>query len=228
MPALERLLFLRLKPGSPVLDVCCGCGHVTEELVRRGYVVTGIDISAELIGIARERVPGAQFQIADVTQFAMDSKFEAALSTFDALNHILTIEELEKAFRNVRQVLVPGGLFVFDMNLEEAFFADLRQWHASVRDRDVSLIRGNYDLTTNLARTELIWFVRTADPDLWRRQTADVYERCYSESQITDALYRAGWTNVKCETARNAGIESDLGFGRLFFSARRPTGAASG
>ena len=48
MPALEKLVFSRVPNGARILDVCCGSGHVTTELVRRGYSVTGVDASAAL------------------------------------------------------------------------------------------------------------------------------------------------------------------------------------
>ena len=44
-PALEKLFFARLVPPAHVLDVCCGSGHVTSTLVKRGYRVTGVDVS---------------------------------------------------------------------------------------------------------------------------------------------------------------------------------------
>lgn len=220
MPALEGLFFSQLPKGSSVLDVCCGCGHVTRELVRRAYTVMGVDISAELVAIARERIPEAEFVVSNITEFTTGRKFDAALSTFDALNHILELADLTESFRRVHRTLKPGGLFVFDMNLEEAYFADLRTWHTTVKETEVSLVRGTFDLNAALARTDLIWFVRTEQPGLWERRTSSVYERCYSEAEITEALRTAGWNSITCVAARAAGVKADLGFGRLFFSAR--------
>lgn len=220
MPALEQLFLSQVPRGSAVLDVCCGCAHVTQELVKQGYSVTGIDLSAELIAIARERCPGADFVVADARTFVTERRYDAALSTFDALNHILELSDLTEAFRRVREAVRPGGLFVFDVNLEEAYFADLRTWHTTVTDREASLVRGTFDLNANLARTDLIWFVRTDHDSLWERRTSSVYERCYPESEISDALREAGWSDIDCKPAGSLGVKGDIGFGRLFFSAR--------
>lgn len=157
---------------------------------------------------------------ADIRQFNGTEKFEAALSTFDSLNHLLTLEDLQQALQQIRQALVPGALFVFDVNLEEAYFADLRQWYPTVRDNEISLVRGNYDLSSGMARTDLIWFLRTAQKDMWERRTAMVYERCYSETEVAAVLTATGWQDIEWRTARDAGVNAELGFGRVFFSAR--------
>lgn len=218
MPALERLFFSRVVPPASVLDVCCGSGHVSCELVRRGYAVTGIDSSAELIHIARERLPMARFVVSDLTDFQTDEKFAAALSTFDSLNHLLSLQALHAGFERVRNALAPGAHFVFDMNLEKAYFSDLRHWHVMQRDGQVGLVRGEYDAQSKIARTELMWFVRVGS-DCWRRRESVVEQRCYDKSDIAAALTAAGFTSVECVSAEDAGVSAGLGFGRLFFSA---------
>lgn len=60
-PFLKKFLFSTTPPGTSILDVCCGCGHVTEEVVKEGYSVTGIDNSVEMAARARIRVPAADF-----------------------------------------------------------------------------------------------------------------------------------------------------------------------
>jgi SAM-dependent methyltransferase len=217
-PALETLFFSRVPPTSSVLDVCCGSGHVTEQLVQRGYEVTGVDIASELISIARGRIPSATFLIQDIRELAVRQQFDSALSTFDSLNHILTVEELEAAFRSIRAALRPGALFVFDMNLEEAFLTDLREWHTTVAPHDVTLVRGEYDLESHMAYTQLIWFQQTGQGNLWERQISTVYERAYTQDEISTALRNAGFTNFSVVPAADAGVTSALGFGRMFFS----------
>ena len=140
------------------MDVCCGSGHVTKELVRRGYKVTGIDSSEALIELARRDLPSVDLRIADARALKLDPEYDAVISTFDSLNHILILEELRAVFASVRGALVPGGIFVFDMNLEEAYLQDLRQWNVTLEDRSVGLVRGTYDLATRTAATELVWF----------------------------------------------------------------------
>lgn len=218
LPALEQLFFDVIPPNARVLDVCCGSGHVTGELVRRGYDVTGVDMSRELLARASKRWPRAQFLVEDVRQLQLSATYDAALSTFDSLNHLLTLRELEAAFRGVRAALRPSGIFVFDMNGEEAWTLDLHSWNVTVEDDSVSLVRGKYDPKQKLATTELVWFVQ--ENGAWQRHSSKVLERCYTQQEICNTLEDAGFKDIETWTAAKAGVQAELGFGRWFFRAR--------
>lgn len=221
LPALESLFFSKVKTGSRVLDLCCGSGHVTKELVARGYHVTGVDLSPALLEKARQSLPGTEFLVQDARKLLLPSKYHAVLSTFDSLNHILRLDDLHDVFAGVRQHMTENGLFVFDMNSEQAYFVDLRQWTATVRDNEVGLVRGTYDRATKTAFTELIWFERKdAIRDSWARRASIVEQRCYPSGEIVTALLESGFTSVDVIPAEDAGITSDLGFGRVFYVAR--------
>src|SRR5947199_7654567 len=115
LPALERLFFQEVPIGAKVVDVCCGSGHVTGELIRRGYQVTGIDGSAGLIEIARREWPEVDWRVQDVRRIMVEKRaYTGALSTFDSLNHLSSVGDLVEVFDGVRSALEPGGLFVFD------------------------------------------------------------------------------------------------------------------
>jgi SAM-dependent methyltransferase len=221
MPALERLFFSQVPAGGDVLDLCCGSGHVTKELVARGYRVTAVDSSAALIEHARQVLPSVDFRVQDARNLQLETHFDAILSTFDSLNHILTVEDLSRVFSGARRVLRPSGFFLFDMNLEEAYSADLHEWAVTVEDASVTLTRGVYDASTQNAATELIWFTRddSAD-DVWRQHRSVVEERCYPQSDILLALDEAGFSHIESLSAVDAGMNLQLGFGRCFFGAR--------
>jgi len=221
LPALERLFFSQVAAGAKVLDLCCGSGHVTKELLARGYEVTGVDASAPLIEQARRDFAGADFRVQDARRLHLDERFDAVLSTFDSLNHILTLEELGTVFARVKDVLAAKGLFVFDMNLEEAYSADLHRWSVTVDDVNVTLVRGEYDTDTHLAETELIWFSKAPLPgNLWRQHRSVVAERCYLQPDILLALSEAGFSHTEAIGAAEAGMNSELGLGRVFFRCR--------
>ena len=132
MPALERLFFSRVPAAAHVLDVCCGSGHVTKELVRRGYRVTGVDASEGLIALAKREMSEVDWRVQDARHLRLESQYAAALSTFDSLNHVLTPEELLQIFEGVHGALQAGALFAFDMNLDEAYRTDMRRWTDSL------------------------------------------------------------------------------------------------
>jgi SAM-dependent methyltransferase len=221
LPALESLFFSRVSPASRVLDVCCGSGHVTKELLKRGYRVTGVDSSSGLIEIARQYLPQAELHVQDVRHLDVTGPFDGALSTFDSLNHMLSLEELHAVFSGVYGALAAGGLFVFDMNLEEAYALDLHQWAVNIRHDALCLWRGLYDTVTHTAHTELIWFKQTDSQDCWQRRQSIVEERCYEKHDILQALQFAGFRGIEVQAAIDLCPDKEFGNGRYFFSARR-------
>lgn len=219
-PALEKLLFQKLPAQARILDVCCGSGHVTRELVRRGYQVTGVDSSEGLIALARQHLPGVDLRLQDARTLELDGPYDGAISTFDSLNHMLSLKELEQVLLGIHGCLEREGLLVFDMNMEEAYSADVREWTVDVSDRSVGLARGTYDVLTKIARTEVIWFVRMMDDHLWKQHQTVVEQRCYQESEILLALRQTGFRHLESVSAKAAGITSELAAGRIFFVAR--------
>jgi SAM-dependent methyltransferase len=215
---LERLFFAHIRPAAKVLDVCCGSGHMTRELATRGYRVTGIDSSAALLEHARLEVPEARFIHADVRDFRLKEKFDGALSTFDSMNHLLSVDDLGSAFVSVHATLEPTAPFVFDMNTEQAYLIDWKQWTAEVSEESVSLVQGRFDPATGCVETEVLWFLRSAN-GFWERRRSIVPQRCYDEAEVRAALEASSFRSVTCWTALEAGVTGEIGYGRVFFSA---------
>jgi SAM-dependent methyltransferase len=223
-PVFERLFLARLPAAARVLDVCCGTGYLARLLVSRGLRVTGIDLSPEMVRYARRNVPEAEFQVADGRDFRFRACFHGAISTFDSLNHILTLPELECVFRNVSRALIRGGLFAFDILLEDACRAAWAGDFALVRDDHMLAVTGGrFDKTSRLARSRLTMFRRCRGR--WLRSDAVVTEKCYTAEEIVRGLESVGFGAVTLYDARDLDIEPELGAGRMFVTARRDAAA---
>jgi len=107
---------------------------------------------------------------------------------------------------------------VFDMNLEEAYGAELREWMVDVQDGSVGLVRASFDVASGRATTELVWFLRTENAS-WQQQCTKVEEQCYSQQDILRALAETGFRNIEAITAFETGMTSEIGFGRVFFAS---------
>jgi len=219
-PILERIWLPRVPPKAQILDVCCGTGYLAGLLMERGHKVTGIDASSAMIEHARTHVPRAEFQVCDASAFRLPARFGAAVSTFDSLNHILSAEALESAFRNTAAALKPGAPFVFDMLLEGGYRTGWAEGFTIVRDDHVLLISGSgYDFRRRVAQCSITMF-RLVD-GAWRRSDVQVRERCYSHEEIDTALAAAGFVATACYDARDLGMSGQLGEGRVFFVAAK-------
>ena len=125
---LERLGLDELPPGSRVLDLCCGTGQLAAAILNRGFVVVGVDGSEEMISHARQNAPGIELIIADAREFELAAPVDMAVSTFDSLNHVMSLDGLRRVFARVRAALKAGGRFVFDLNMEDGF---LERWNGA-------------------------------------------------------------------------------------------------
>lgn len=221
VPVLDELVLDDLPPGARILDLCCGTGQLAHTLSARGFELTGIDGSESMIAIARENAPDAAFRVDDARDFTIDGEFHAALSTFDSLNHVMSLAELTSVLRNVYRALMCGGVFAFDLNMEEGYRIRWRGSHGYVEDDHACFARSSYLSDERIGKTEVTMFFR--EGDRWERAVVKLVQRCYSEDEILKALESVGF--VESEVFDRAG---DLGEklsrfpGRSFFVCHKP------
>ena len=102
-----------------ILDMGCGTGGHAFLLAEKGYNVTGIDIADRMLSIAKEKAKKARIAVdflkADIRDFNLNKRFDAAIAMFAVMGYQTTNEDLEKALLNVSQHLELGGLFIFDV-----------------------------------------------------------------------------------------------------------------
>jgi SAM-dependent methyltransferase len=217
VPVLDRLVLASLPRGARILDVCSGTGQLAAELVQRGFVVTGIDGSIAMLRIAERNAPLATFHLGDVRRFSMPETFDAAVSTFDSINYLLELAELQATFTNVCRALRPGGRFVFDMNMEEGYHFRWRgSFHGSEGGRAFA-IHAIYSPETKLARNVVTWLDGEADTDA----PLTFVERCHTEEDVRRSLIEAGFHAIKVHDGhRDLGLRGEIG--RSFFVCEKP------
>jgi ubiquinone/menaquinone biosynthesis C-methylase UbiE len=101
------------KPGQRVLEIGCGEGFFTEEIAKKGGVITGCDISPELIALAKKKGKAAYLTTPaqDLSMFKDDS--------YDVVLAVLTLQNMERldlVMKEVSRVLAPTGRFIFILN----------------------------------------------------------------------------------------------------------------
>jgi trans-aconitate methyltransferase len=102
------LELLAPKPGERVLDLGCGTGTLTQQIVAAGANVLGVDASPAMIAEARNRFPNLQFKVQDATSMHFEQPFDAVFS--NAVMH--WIRPPEVAAEKIYQALKPHGRFV--------------------------------------------------------------------------------------------------------------------
>jgi SAM-dependent methyltransferase len=103
--------------GDRLLDVGCGTGLSFIPMLDRGWRVTACDISPEMLDLARAKVEGAaELLTADMRDLPTLGRFDLVWAVNDAVNYLLSEEELEAALTGMRRNLAAGGIVVFDLN----------------------------------------------------------------------------------------------------------------
>ena len=107
-----------LTPSSKILDLACGSGTLAISLANDGYKVSGLDLSKEIIEVAKEKMitnhVEIDFSVKDMTNFNYDEKFDVITCFFDSVN-FLTKDEVKMMFNSVYNNLNDGGYFIFDL-----------------------------------------------------------------------------------------------------------------
>lgn len=227
---IELLFEIAEATPKTILDCACGTGNVSFELAACGYAVTGVDISAGMIAIAQAKVQALlksaldtalplRFIQADLTNFDLHEKFDAATCLYDSFNYILDPEKLQAAFRCIGNHVKPGGLFVFDMNAPWAFEANL----FTQRNRDPKNNlhydwNSQYDPLTRICEVTM-QFTRKSSEGMEKFSEVH-HERAYTRSEVEELLAQSGWDLIKTYDAYTLNQPHDRSE-RWYFLARR-------
>jgi SAM-dependent methyltransferase len=189
-PIIQDLLLPRLPAHSTILDLCCGSGHLSHLLTIKGYQITGVDGSQELLNLARQNAPKGVFVLADARSFALPTRYDATICMSDSLNHLLTLDELIAAFQHVFSALREDGLFLFDLNMKHKYVTTWSGQFAIVEDDSVCVVRAGYDNATRIARFDATMFEKD---QTWRRSDVALCQTWYPESEVRLALQQVGF-----------------------------------
>ncbi len=178
-----------------VLDLGCGTGNSSAPFVARGLSLTGIDLSSEMLAVARRKLPDATFVHGDFTSFDLGRTFDMVVSVFDSLNNLLDPDDFRRTAARALAHLHPGGLFIFDVNTT----AGLRNLWEDDRaegwvDDVYYLWRHSFDEATGLAQV-------VAYCEKGARSFTEVHlERPYDPYEVEALLRAAGFKDMQVLT----------------------------
>lgn len=100
---------------NSLLELGCGTGLVLEQFksVKR---LAGVDISPEMIKVAKSKRGYADYKVADITKFNSSEKFDCVLCVYDTMNHLQKFEDWKKVFKVAYECMTANGVFIFDIN----------------------------------------------------------------------------------------------------------------
>ena len=212
-----------LQPRT-VADLACGTGSATRILAERGYRVTAVDLSEEMLTDAMDKCADLEniptFVHQNLAELKLPRAVDMAVCFLDSLDYILDPADCERAIQRTYRALNPGGIFIFDVNTPEK----LRDMDGQVfldEDDDVYCVwRGEFDDDTNICSYGMDLFQR--EGEVWHRSFEEHQEYAYSIQQLKTYLKNAGFTHIKVWADREFTAPRD-GEQRVWFQARKGT-----
>ncbi|MGP4074472.1 class I SAM-dependent DNA methyltransferase [Halobacillus sp. K22] len=217
----DKMIKRFLPDAQSIVDAGCGTGEVTHRLNEEGYLLTGVDLSEDMLAVAQQKGPSAKIQWLhqDITDLAGLKDVECVISYCDVINYLSDHEDVIRAFRSIYESLCPSGLFIFDVhsidhiqdNLIGATFAEVYD--------DLSYIwfcdQGEIE---NRMIHDLTFFVQNG-PNYERFDEQHV-QQGYSSPQLSEWLKQTGF-KIQFISADFQMEETDSGE-RMFFVCQKP------
>jgi ubiquinone/menaquinone biosynthesis C-methylase UbiE len=141
---------LNLKPGTKIFDLCCGHGRHSIELARRGYDVTGQDISQYFLDIAKGSAEKAGVKIKlvhdDMRNIRFSDEFDAAIIMFTSFGVLESDSENQKVLNGLSASLKQGGKLCIDAaNRDRIISRYLSKDHKYLKDGSLLVIEREFD-----------------------------------------------------------------------------------
>ena len=224
IPYLSRLLERHPAGGEVMLELACGTGTVAIAQAEAGWRVYAVDGSAEMLaearGKARDSGTAPLWSQQDMRQFTLPERVHLVTCLYDSMNYMLTSDDLSMVFRQVYDVLLPGGLLLFDMNTAWAFATLWDEETYFIDSDDLTMtMKSDYDSQRQRASVTVTCFQRVGD--LYRKIVERHTEQAYPREQIATLLADAGfWVegNYDCFSLDPPTPSSN----RIMWAARRP------
>lgn len=187
--------------GGKVCECACGTGGLTLPLVRRGFQMTGVDLSQEMLWIAAQKARkqgiGLPFIQQDMRQLHLHRQMDAVIATCDGVNYLTQDKDVLAFFTAAYAALRPGGALIFDVSTPWKL-ENLRGNQIICEDRqDVTYMWQNrFDKAQGLLDMHLCIFLRQKDGS-YRRIDEEQRQRAHTAENLRTLLHGAGFTSVR-------------------------------
>lgn len=201
-----------------VLDLASGTGKMTLELARRGYDMTAIDYSPEMLDVARseaesEGLSDILWLCQDMREFELYGTVDAIVCCLDSFNHLTSVKDGKKCLSLVHNYLSPDGIFIFDINGKYKFeniYSD--KTYAMEEDGAVCIWQNDYQAKRGLCRFIITLFEEQNDGS-YLRYDEEQTEKMYTLRSVKKMLGECGFEFI--------GAYSDFDFSEADDSSER-------
>ena len=220
---LEALLGRLGRRPETVVDLACGTGSLSVLLSARGYRVTGVDCSSEMLTEAYGKamlLEGGRpmFVCQRMERLELPEPVDCVVCCLDSLNYVTDPADCRETFRRVFESLRPGGVFLFDINTPEKLRSLDGQVFLDENDAAYCVWRAEFEAAERRCYYGIDLFQR--EGSLWRRSFEEHVEYAYEPAELTEWLRAAGFADVQVFGDRRL-APPEPGEQRVYFTATR-------
>jgi SAM-dependent methyltransferase len=181
-----------------IVELGCGTGSFTQILKKKGYDIMGIDLSPDMLNVARNKAAEQGLDIMyleqDMRELDLYSTAGTIVSVCDSINYLLEEEDILDTFKLVNNFLFPGGAFIFDFNTLHKYRDVIGDATIAENREDCSFIWDNYfHEDEHINEYDLTIFVRCdEEKELFQRFTETHYQRGYTLDEMKELVEKAG------------------------------------
>lgn len=198
---IEEIINKKEAKVKNILELACGTGNLTIPLTIKNYDIAGIDISYDMLNVAREKAYEKGIELVllqqDIAELDFDvENLDCVLCACDGFNYLTYDDEIENCFSKVYGLLKKDGLFIFDISSYYKLSTILGSNTFAENRENISYMWQNYfDDTENLIDMELAFFVRDENGK-FDRFTETHQQRAYTELEMKKFLENAGFSDI--------------------------------
>ena len=194
---LENVFTIYDKNPNLVCDLACGTGNITIPMSRRGYDMIGVDVSPEMLDVARSKNNSGKdilYLCQDMRKLDLYGTCDAFLCMTDGFNYITSMESLKKIFNRIRTCFIePDGIFIFDLSSVYKL-KNVLGGNIFIYDKDDMFYTWENSYKEPFCKMELNFFKK--DGEVYTRFVESQIQRAYTKKQIENLLIESGFSKV--------------------------------
>ncbi len=164
-----------IKEGDEIIDIGCGTGIHASLISQKGFYVDCLDLNDEMLEVAKTRLK-SNFYSQNILDINIDKKYDVIISMFAVLNHLKSVDELEKCLSNLRGILKDDGKIIIDLHNPQSSGSKKDSF-----DNMTRIMEWNFNKRTRIEKSKITFFIddkRYDDSHVFKIFTIEEVKEC--------------------------------------------------